>query len=79
MHRGAYITVMAKNLCRQLGNEVSLGRVHHHAGCFNPELLEGQDLVVAATDNPLSNHWVAQHAQRRNIPVTVLAVGNAMS
>jgi len=69
---GANVTLAAPKLPNTLSQQSAQGRMQHYAGCFNPELLNDQSLVVTATGNPLSNYWVAEHAARRNIPVSVL-------
>lgn len=68
---GARVQVVAPRLGEELQALRDAGRLHHHSGCFNPGLLAGRALVVAATDNPLSNRWVAEHARRLGVAVSV--------
>lgn len=72
LQANAQVTVAAPKLNAELRQWAACGTVRHHAGCFNPRLLDDKALVVAATDNRLSNRWVSDHAGRRRIPVSVL-------
>ena len=72
LQANAQVTVAAPKLNAELRQWAARGSVRHHAGCFNPQLLDDKALVVAATDNRLSNRWVSDHAGRRRIPVSVL-------
>ena len=72
LQANAQVTVAAPQLDAELRKWVDRGSVRHYAGCFSPRLLDGKALVVAATDNRLSNRWVSDHAGRRRIPVRVL-------
>jgi len=68
----AQITVVSPTLNATLQQKVKRGLLRHQSDCFNPQFLDGHALVVAATDNPLSNRWIAEHAIRRNVPVSVI-------
>ena len=72
LQANARVTVAAPKLNAELRQWAARGSVRHHAGCFNPQLLDDKALVVGATDNRLSNRWVSDHAGRRRIPVSVV-------
>lgn len=72
LQAGAQITVVAAELDDSLRQHVEQGRLRHRSGRFEPELLSEQTLVIAATTDPAHNRWVAEHAMRRNILVSVL-------
>lgn len=73
MQTNAQITIVSPTLNATLQQKVMRGLLRHQSDCFNPQFLDGHALVVAATDNPLSNRWVAEHAIRRNVPVSVIS------
>ncbi len=68
---GARVSVVASRPGCSLMAPARSAEITHIGGCFHPGLLDGQSLVVAATEHPLSNRWVAQHARRRQLPVAV--------
>ncbi|MDX1519501.1 MAG: siroheme synthase CysG, partial [Gammaproteobacteria bacterium] len=47
-------------------------RIRHIAGEFEPGMLEGQTLVIAATDDADTNKAVSAAARERNVPVNVV-------
>ncbi len=71
LNAGARVQVVASRLDEELLILRDAGRLRHMPGCFNPGMLEGLALVIAATDNALSNRWVAEHARRLGVTVSV--------
>ncbi|HET7176988.1 MAG TPA: siroheme synthase CysG [Gammaproteobacteria bacterium] len=69
---GASVSVGSPTLNPQLGAWAAAGRLHHREGRFTPEWLEGQWLVVSATDDPALNRQVAELAAARRVWVNVV-------
>ena len=68
----AKVTVVSPDLIESLGEKAAAGVITYVAGEFQPELLEGMRLAIAATDKQSVNAWVAHQCERRNIPVNVV-------
>ena len=68
----ARVTVVSPELIESLAEKASGGVISYVPGEFQPELLDGKRLAIAATDKPSVNAWVAHQAERRNIPVNVV-------
>lgn len=68
----AKVTVIAPELIPSLAEKAAAGVIAYIAGEFQPDLLDGKRLAIAATDKPSVNAWVAHQAERRNIPVNVV-------
>jgi uroporphyrin-III C-methyltransferase/precorrin-2 dehydrogenase/sirohydrochlorin ferrochelatase len=68
----AKVTVVSPELIDSLAKKASAGVITYIPGEFEPELLDGKRLAIAATDKPSVNAWVAHQAERRNIPVNVV-------
>lgn len=68
----AKVTVVAPELIQSLVEKAGAGVITYVPGEFQPELLDGKRLAIAATDKPSVNAWVAHQAERRNIPVNVV-------
>lgn len=68
----AKVTVVSPELIESLAEKASAGAITHVPGEFQPELLEGMRLAIAATDKQSVNAWVAHQCERRNIPVNVV-------
>lgn len=69
---GAAVTVVAPELCDRLREESVALRITHHERQFVDSDLEGQVLVVAATDNASVNREISKGAQARGVPVNVV-------
>ena len=69
---GAAITVIAPDLCPQLQELLSTGRIDHEARAFTASDIQGAALVIAATDSDGVNQSVSEVAQSANIPVNVV-------
>ena len=72
LEAGAEVTVVAPEVggfIRELADE---GRVRHLAATFAPALLDGFELVIAATDDPEVNRRVSEAAGVRHLPVNVV-------
>lgn len=65
---GPRLTVCAPRICPALEG---LDRVALLRQPFQPEVLEGRDFVLAATDDPEVNETVSRLCQARGIPVNV--------
>ncbi len=68
----ARVTVAAPRLHPELEAMLNAGRIDHINTRFDENMLDGQALVIAATDDPTVNQAVSAAAQRRNIPVNVV-------
>jgi uroporphyrin-III C-methyltransferase/precorrin-2 dehydrogenase/sirohydrochlorin ferrochelatase len=69
---GAEVTVAAPELCAELAEQRSQGRITHLAERFSLGQLDGAQLVIAATDDEAVNRAISEAAQARNIPVNVV-------
>jgi uroporphyrin-III C-methyltransferase/precorrin-2 dehydrogenase/sirohydrochlorin ferrochelatase len=72
LQAGARVTVVAPQLGETLAEWVSSGTVAHHSRTFRPEDLEDSRLVIAATNNEVTNRHVSDLARRRSLPVNVV-------
>lgn len=68
----AKVTVVSPELIESLAEKAAAGVITYVAGEFQPELLDGMRLAIAATDKQSVNAWVAHQCERRNIPVNVV-------
>lgn len=68
---GACVTVVAPNLNPQLAEWASTRQIAHRKKPFSPDDLDGQQLAIAATDQPEVNTLVSTTARRLRIPVNV--------
>ncbi len=69
---GAAVRVVAPQLGPQVQALVTAGRVEHAAHTFEPALLEGVVLAIAATNRDAVNAVVAAAARERQLPVNVV-------
>ncbi len=73
LHRaGAKVTVVAPHLGHEMSDYLEHGLVQHRAREFQDSDLDGQVLVIAATDDRSLNLHVSELAKARNIPVNVV-------
>jgi uroporphyrin-III C-methyltransferase/precorrin-2 dehydrogenase/sirohydrochlorin ferrochelatase len=72
MRAGATVTVVAPLLGDALRELAADARITHVADRFSEQLLDGNALVVAATDDAVINQSVSEAARRRGIPVNVV-------
>jgi uroporphyrin-III C-methyltransferase / precorrin-2 dehydrogenase / sirohydrochlorin ferrochelatase len=68
----AKVTVVSPELIESLAEKAAAGVITYVVGEFQPELLDGMRLAIAATDKQSVNAWVAHQCERRNIPVNVV-------
>ncbi len=68
----AKVSVVAPELIESLAQKAAAGVIAYVPGEFQPELLDGMRLAIAATDKQSVNAWVAHQCERRNIPVNVV-------
>src|SRR4030065_2677020 len=66
----ARVTVVAPELCPALTELRNTGQLIHLAATFRDDLVGGQRVLIAATDDAVVNRAVAEAAQRQNIPVS---------
>ncbi len=71
LRAGARITVVAPRIGEELERRRAAGEVICRVREFAASDLEGCALVVAATDRPLVNRFVSEHARARRLPVNV--------
>ncbi|MDX1496387.1 MAG: siroheme synthase CysG [Salinisphaeraceae bacterium] len=69
---GARITVLAKELHPDVAERVELGELRRLEADYEPGLLDGRSLVVAATDDQGLNRRVAADCKARQLPVNVV-------
>ena len=69
---GARVTVVAPTLGAALARRAASGRIAHVAAPFATRHLEGQTLVIAATDRRAVNAAVSRAAQATRLPVNVV-------
>ena len=73
LHRaGGRITIVAPRLCAELQRWATSGDLKHLPRDFQPNDIQAQSLVIAATDNAQVNAQVSQLAQEQGIPVNVV-------
>ncbi|HLI11865.1 MAG TPA: NAD(P)-dependent oxidoreductase [Alphaproteobacteria bacterium] len=69
---GAALTVNAQHLVAELAASAAAGTLRHETAPFSPELVCGQTLVIAATDDEALARRVSAVAQRAGVPVNVV-------
>ena len=69
---GARVTVVAPKLIESLSIAKDNGHIVHREALFNAQWLEGQILVVAASNDLQVNKSVAKAAKEKNIPVNTV-------
>mgnify|MGYP001279539473 CR=1 FL=1 len=69
---GARVTVTAPQLCAELAELASAGRIDHRPDAFSPPALQGMALVIAATGDRAVNAEVARLARTQGTPVNVV-------
>ncbi len=73
LHRaGAKVMVVAPHLSDEMSEFLDTGQVRHRAREFQDSDLDGQALVIAATDDRSLNLRVSDLAKAHNIPVNVV-------
>jgi uroporphyrin-III C-methyltransferase/precorrin-2 dehydrogenase/sirohydrochlorin ferrochelatase len=72
LRTAAKVTVVSPELSDSLAAKAAAGDITYVPGEFQPELLDGMRLAIAATDKQSVNAWVAHQCERRNIPVNVV-------
>lgn len=68
----ASVTVVAPRLCPALEELKSAGKLVHVDASFDEGQVGGQRVVIAATDDEVTNRSVAEAAKQKNIPVNVV-------
>ena len=68
----ARITVIAPEVCDEISEMASAGKIVHSQNVFTNDNLIGCKLVIAATNNRKLNKEVSELAQKHNIPVNVV-------
>ena len=71
---GAHVTIISPDLCAELQARAGRGDVAHVAGGYEPGVLDGAFVVVAATDDMDVNRRVSADCRARNIVVNVVDV-----
>lgn len=73
LHRaGAKVTVVAPQICDELQRWVNTGDIVYLSRDFQPQDIQHQALVIAATDSREVNRQVAELAESQSIPVNVV-------
>lgn len=67
LRRGASIRVAAASLTPRLKGWIEDARIHYEGEEYQENLLEKADLVFAATNDPILNRQVAEHARQRGL------------
>lgn len=69
---GGIVKVIAPALCRQLNDLKQAGKINHTRKTFEHSDIDGDFLVVAATNDRAVNQEIANKATQFNIPVNVV-------
>ncbi len=72
LRAGATVTVIAPELAPELVRRVQAGELVHQARPFMTEDIQGQRLIIAATNDRAVNRRIAELAQAADIPVNVV-------
>ena len=73
LHRaGGCVSVVSPDLCDELQRWADAGVLHHMQKTFEPADIQGQTVIIAATDNAQVNQQVAELANQQGIPVNVV-------
>jgi uroporphyrin-III C-methyltransferase/precorrin-2 dehydrogenase/sirohydrochlorin ferrochelatase len=72
LEAGCSVSIVAPHCDREFEAWISEGRVSYRAVRFEPEMVVGHRLVIAATDDPELNRLVAQSANRFGVLVNVV-------
>jgi uroporphyrin-III C-methyltransferase/precorrin-2 dehydrogenase/sirohydrochlorin ferrochelatase len=77
LRAGAAVTVVARQLTRELDGLQEAGRIVHHAAAFTEHLLAGMRIVIAATDDDDVNKRVSRAAEDAGVLCNVVDDGAA--
>ena len=69
---GAEVTVVAPELGPELQQRAEQGEIRHLPESFRPAHVDGQMVIIAATDDEAVNRQVSETAKARGIPVNVV-------
>jgi len=69
---GAEVTVVAPELGPELQERAGKGEIRHLSESFRPAHVDGQIVIIAATDDEAVNRQVSETAKARGIPVNVV-------
>ena len=69
---GARVSVVSPELDENLSALLSQGEISHCAERFSPNFLDGVVLVIAATNDHVTNQQVSESAKKRYIPINVV-------
>lgn len=69
---GAQLTVVAPKLCKELQKLADQSALQLQREAVRPEMVDGYDFVVAATDDSEANHALAARCREQKIPVNVV-------
>ena len=72
LRAGAAVTVVARDLTKDLARFRDAGRIVHHRGAFTGRLLAGMRVVIAATDDDEVNQKVSRTAEDGGILCNVV-------
>lgn len=68
----ALVQVVAPELCREVNEMAQTGEIKHLARPFEDSDIEGNVLVIAATNDKASNQRISELAKARSMPVNVV-------
>lgn len=69
---GGDVTVVSPELCDELADLASGGKIEHQARVFSEQDMKACVLVIAATDQPEINQQVSELAKQKRLPVNVV-------
>ena len=69
---GAVVKAVAPELCEAFAQLAEQSRLVHVKESFNSDMLDGVDLVIAATENDALNKQISEAAKQRHLPVNVV-------
>jgi uroporphyrin-III C-methyltransferase/precorrin-2 dehydrogenase/sirohydrochlorin ferrochelatase len=72
MRAGGRITVVSPELCANLRELEGDNRIAYRARKFSPSDLDGQTIVIAATNDKAANRLISELCRERGLPVNVV-------
>lgn len=72
LNAGAQVTVVAPEACDAIERLRTNEEIIYRADPFSADHISGNDLVIAATNNPIVNREVSDSARERHVPVNVV-------
>ena len=68
----AKVSLVAKEISDEISVLINKGSISRLEGDYHEGLMDGCELVIAATDDETLNKLISEHAQKRHLPVNVV-------